>query len=234
MTKTDTLTNLPEDYVVKMAKLSLTRPEDFGYWGNVELFDTWGWAGIDYNRDSSVRDRANYKVFHRDVVSQYEDHFTSERMNHWAVGWVERTLVKVLVNDEDGIVFENITDAFCETVSVLTSYEEYPVLDDATYHDMEWDENISIVEAYAPKMIDRDVQLWSTMLLSKLLENDVECCPDADCYPSEEDMIMAAYECGMCDKEYEEEWLEFCFDNNLTKPAAFLPKQTIGQLGMRI
>jgi hypothetical protein len=35
-------------------------------------------------------------------------------------------------------------------------------------------------------------------------------------------------------KQPEEEWLEYCFNNNLTKPAIFQPKQTIGQLGMRI
>ena len=26
-------------------------------------------------------------------------------MNHWAVGWIERTLVKVLHNDVDGIIY---------------------------------------------------------------------------------------------------------------------------------
>lgn len=226
--------SLPEDHIVDMASLSLTRPDDFGYWGNADLFHTWGWAGIDYNRDSGVLDKANYQAFHRDIVPLYEDHFTSERMNHWAVGWVERTLVKVLHNDVDGIISTNITEAFCETLSVLESLSDYPVLDDALYSDMEWEENIRVVEDCAPEMIDRDIEGWSEKLLSTLLDNDVEMIPDADCYPSEEEMIAAAYDCGLCGKHHEEEWLEYCFNNNLTKPAIFQPKQTIGQLGMRI
>jgi len=226
--------SLPEDHIVDMASLSLTRPDDFGYWGNADLFHTWGWAGIDYNRDSGVLDKANYQAFHRDIVPLYEDHFTSERMNHWAVGWVERTLVKVLHNDVDGIISTNITEAFCETLSVLESLSDYPVLDDALYSDMEWEENIRVVEDCAPEMIDRDIEGWSEKLFSALLDNDVEMCPDADCYPSEEEMIAAAYDCGLCGKHHEEEWLEYCFNNNLTKPAIFQPKQTIGQLGMRI
>jgi hypothetical protein len=229
-----TTISLPEDHIIDMAQQSLKRPEDFGYWGNVELFHTWGWAGIDYNRDSGVLDRANYQAFHRDIVSQYEDHFTSERMNHWAVGWVERTLVKVLHNDVDGVIYTNITQAFCETLSALESLQEYPVLDDALYSDMEWEENMRVIEEVAPEMINHDIEGWSEKLLSALYDNDVEMIPDADCYASEDDMMAAAYDCGLCDKQYEEEWLEYCFDNNLTKPAIFQPKQTIGQLGMRI
>ena len=52
-------TLLPEEHVIDMAKRSLEKPEDFGYWGNADMFNTWGWAGIDYHRDSGVLDRAN-------------------------------------------------------------------------------------------------------------------------------------------------------------------------------
>jgi|TARA_R110000824_G_scaffold320638_2_gene507610 hypothetical protein len=230
MTKTD----LPEDYIVKMAGMSLSRPDDFGHWGNPQLFNTWGWAGIDYNRDAQVLDLANYQSFWKDIVPDFEDHFESERMNHWAVGWVERTIVKVLHNEVDGIIFDNITEAFCKTVEILDALQEYAILDEGLYSELEWEENIRVIEEYAPKMIDCTVEGWSEKMLSALLDNGVEMIPDADCYPSEEEMIEAAYDCGLCNKEYEEKWLEFCFDNNLTRPAIFQPKQTIGQLGMRI
>ena len=228
-----TINDLSEEHVVKMAQLSLTRPDDFGYWGNVELFNTWGWAGIDYNRDSDILEQANYQAFHRDVVPSFKDFFTSERMNHWAVGWVERTLVQVLHNDVDGVIYDNITGAFCETLVTLEALQEYPILDDELYSDLEWEENIRLIEIYAPDMVDRNVEDWSAKLVSALLENNIELIPDADCFPTEEEMIIAAYDSGMCSKQYEEEWLEFCFNNNLTKPAIFQPKQTTGQLGMR-
>lgn len=227
-----TMISQPEDHIVEMANKSLTKPDDFGYWGNADLFNTWGWAGIDFNRDSGVLDRSNYQAFWRDVVPLHKDSFLSEQMNHWAVGWVERTLVQVLHNDVDGVIYTNITEAFCETLSVLESLSDYPVLDDALYSEMEWEENIRIIEEYAPEMIDRNVEGWSEKLLSSLLDNDVEMCPDADCYPSEEEMKEAAYSYGLCSKHHEEEWLEYCFDNNLTKPSIFKPKETVGQLGM--
>ena len=226
-------TSLPEDYIVDMAKRSLQRPEDFGYWGNVEMFNTWGWAGIDYHRDSNILDHANYEAFHRDIVPDYIHHFESERMNHWAVGWIERTLVKVLANDEDGIIFENITDAFCKTVEVLDCLQEYAVLDDELYCEMEWKKNIDILESESPPMVSREDPGWVEKLLGELLDMNVEMIPDADCYPSVEEIVEAAYNINLVSKEHEEDWLEFCFDHNMIKPPAFLKKEVDGQIGMK-
>jgi hypothetical protein len=216
-------TLLPEDHIVDMAKRSLERPEDFGYWGDADMFNTWGWAGIDYHRDSGVLDHSNYQVFHRDVVSENKDCFSSERMNHWAVGWVERTIVKVLVND----------DAFCKTVEVLDCLQEYAVLDDELYCEMEWEKNIEILEYSSPPMISRKDLGWAEKLLGELLDMDVEMVPDADCYPSEEEIVEAAYNINLVSKEHEEEWAEFCFDHDMIKPAVFLKKQVDGQIGMK-
>ena len=226
-------TLLPEDHIVDMAKQSLQRPEDFGYWGDADMFNTWGWAGIDYHRDSNILDHANYQAFHRDIVPDYIHHFESERMNHWAVGWIERTLVKVLVNDEDGIIFENITDAFCKTVEVLDCLQEYAVLDDELYCEMEWKKNIDILESESPPMVSREDPGWVEKLLGELLDMDVEMIPDADCYPSVEEIVEAAYNVNLVSKEHEEEWLEFCFDHNMIKPPGFLKKEVDGQIGMK-
>ena len=223
-----------EEYLVDIATQSLARPDDFGYYGDTDMFNTWGWAGIDYSRDSGVMDLSNYRAFHRDVVSSYEDDFSSERFNHWAVGWIERTVVRVLHNDVDGIVYDNITEAFCETIVVLDSLKEYPVLDDELYSEIECEENITFVDNFAPEMVDHTIEGWSEKLLYALLDSGVEMCPDEGIYASEDEMIMAAYDAGLCSKQYEDDWMEFAFNNNLTKPAIFLPKQTVGQLGMRI
>ena len=226
-------TLLPEDHIVDMAKQSLQRPEDFGYWGDADMFNTWGWAGIDYHRDSNILDHANYQAFHRDIVPDYIHHFESERMNHWAVGWIERTLVKVLVNDEDGIIFENITDAFGKTGEVLDCLQEYAVLDDELYCEMEWKKNIDILESESPPMVSREDPGWVEKLLGELLDMDVEMIPDADCYPSVEEIVEAAYNINLVSKEHEEEWLEFCFDHNMIKPPGFLKKEVDGQIGMK-
>ena len=226
-------TLLPEEHVIDMAKRSLEKPEDFGYWGDADMFNTWGWAGIDYHRDSGILDHANYQAFHRDIVPDYIDHFESERMNHWAVGWVERTLVKVLHNEQDGIIFDNITEAFCETVAVLDNLQEYPVLDDELYCEMEWKKNIDILEYETPPMVSREDPGWVEKLLGELLDMNVEMVPDADCYPSVEEIVEAAYNLNLVSKEHEEEWLEYCFDHNMAKPAVFLKKEVDGQIGMK-
>ena len=35
--------------IEKYAKQATTKPEDFGYWGNEDMFDTWGFTNIDQN-----------------------------------------------------------------------------------------------------------------------------------------------------------------------------------------
>ena len=224
---------MPADHIVDMAKRSLERPDDFGYWGNADMFNTWGWAGIDYHRDSGILDHANYQAFHRDIVPDYIHHFESERMNHWAVGWVERTLVKVLHNEEDGAIFDNITEAFCETVAVLDNLHEYPVLDDELYCEMEWQKNISILEEVSPPMVSREDPKWVEKLLGELLDMNVEMVPDADCYPDIEEIAEAAYNLNLVSKQHEEEWMEFCFDHNMAKPSVFLKQQVDGQIGLK-
>ena len=45
------------DYVeniLKCAKDGLQKPEDFGYWGSEDMFKTWGFCGVDKNRDSDL------------------------------------------------------------------------------------------------------------------------------------------------------------------------------------
>jgi hypothetical protein len=230
---TDPLTGLSTEHIVDMARRSLERPEDFGYWGDADMFNTWGWAGIDYHRDSKILDHANYQTFHRDIVPNYADYFDSERMNHWAVGWVERTIVKVLVNDEDGIIFENITDAFCKTVEMLNVLDEYPVFDDELYCEMEWKKNIEILKDASPPMVSREDPLWAENLLGELLDMNVEMVPDADCYPDIEEIVEAAYHMNLVSKDHEEEWMEFCFDHNMAKPSIFLKQQVDGQIGFK-
>jgi len=220
------------DSIINYAEMSMERPSDFAYWGNEELFKTWGFAGIDYSRDATVMDDANYQAFHRDVVSAYPDDFSSERFNHWAVGWIERTLVRVLKNVEDGVVANNITDAFRYTMAVHMMLMDYPVLDDDLFSRLEWDKAIEFIELYAPLMIERKTYPdWSERLFSELIDMDVEVCIDAEVYPSEDQMCEAAYNCDLFDSGYEDEWFEFCWNNNLERPAIFKKSEVTGQRG---
>ena len=99
--------------------------------------------------------------------------------------------------------------------------------------EVEWKKNIDILEQEAPPMVSRKNTGWAASLLSELIDMNVEMIPDADCYPSVEEIVEAAYNINLVSKDHEEEWAEFCFDHNMIKPAVFLKQQVDGQIGMK-
>ena len=193
-----------DEYLLEMANQSIKRPDDYGYYGDTDLHNSWGFAGIDLSRDANCLDRANFQAFHRDIVEKYPDDFTVENFGHWAVGHIDRTLVRVLKDEHGDMEIDNITDAFIETVETLEFIQECAVLDDGLYADEEWAENISHLEWYVDyikesgeSVIDTSGASWTEDLLSKLLDNEVELCPDAEVYASDEDIIQAAKDLGI-------------------------------------
>ena len=165
---------------------------------------SWGFAGIDLSRDANCLDKANFQAFHRDIVEKYPDDFTVENFGHWAVGHIDRTLVRIFKDEHGDMEIDNITDAFIVTLETLECIQEYAVLDDGLYADEEWAENISHLEWYVDyikesgeSVIDTSGASWTEDLLSKLLDNEVELCPDAEVYASDEDIIQAAKDLGI-------------------------------------
>ena len=100
-----------DEHIIEMANLSMKRPDDFGYWGDIDMFNSWGFAGIDMSRDASCLDESNFQAFHRDIVTLFPDDFSCENFGHWAVGSLDRTLVRVLKDEHGDLEVENITDA---------------------------------------------------------------------------------------------------------------------------
>jgi len=193
-----------DEHLLEMANLSIKRPDDYGYYGDTDLHNSWGFAGIDLSRDANCLDKANWVAFHRDIVENYPDDFTVENFGHWAVGHIDRTLVRVLKDEHGDMEIDNITDAFIETLETLEFIQECAVLDDGLLCDEEWAENIRNLEWYVEyikengeSVIDTSGASWTEDLLSKLIDNDVELCPDAEVYASDEDIIQAAKDLGI-------------------------------------
>ena len=193
-----------DEYIIEMANLSMKRPDDFGYWGDIDMFKSWGFAGIDLGRDASCLDRANFQAFHRDIVESYPDDFTVENFGHWAVGSIDRTLVRVLIDEHGDVENNNITDAFIITLETLEALQEYCVLDDMLFAEEEWAESIRHLEWYGTylkengeNVIDTSGAEWAEDLMSQLMENEVEFCPDADVYPSDAEIVQAAKDKGI-------------------------------------
>jgi len=129
--------------IEKYAKQATTMPEDFGYWGNKDMFDTWGFANIDQSRDSDVLEKANFKYITEELIGLYPEDFRIESYAHWAVGNVDRLVCRVYEDDTDKKV---IASSFYLAMEWLDKLDDYPVADEDTYNKMIDDDNIDSID----------------------------------------------------------------------------------------
>lgn len=123
--------------ILKCAGDALIKPDDFGYWGPRDTFVTWGFCGIDQNRDSETLQRSNFRVISADLMDRYPYDFRIETYRHWAVGSVERLLCRVLYTEENGVVIDNITNAFKSAMEWQDKLQKYPVADENDWMELE-------------------------------------------------------------------------------------------------
>ena len=111
------------------------------------------------------------------------------------------TLVRVLKDEHGDMEIDNITDAFIETLEILEALQDYCVLDDGLLLDAEHKKLIENIEWYCTQFkadeINQNGAEWVEDILSKLYEMEVELCPDAELYPTEEELEEAAKELGI-------------------------------------
>jgi hypothetical protein len=115
--------------------ISSTPGACFAYYG-----DRGDWPIVaTQHRDSDLIERCNFAVAERmlraageqtDATGEY-DGVAIERASHWAVGWIERLLIAP-GNVELARIAAEIHDAL----------EQYPILNDGAYSDMETQEHI--------------------------------------------------------------------------------------------
>ena len=129
--------------IEKYAKQATTMPEDFGYWGNKDMFDTWGFANIDQSRDSDVLEKANFKYITEELIGLYPEDFRIESYAHWAVGNVDRLVCRVY---EDGTDKKVIASSFYLAMEWLDNLDNDPVADEDTYYRMIDDDNIDSID----------------------------------------------------------------------------------------
>lgn len=210
------------DNLIRCAKDGLTKPEDFGYWGSDDTFKTWGFCGIDKHRDSGVLDRSNFEVITKDLMSKYPEDFRIEGYGHWAVGHVDRLVCRILKNERDGLIEENITDAFREAMDWQDNLKDYPIANESHFSEMEYEEIIDSIKHlpyYLTSMINTDEDDWYYTVYEELAVNmNCEFCPDAQIYPKDNEILMAVYSRELWNEEEIELWEDFCLENNLQFP----------------
>lgn len=202
--------------IIKCANDALQKPNDFGYWGYEDTFVTWGFCGIDKNRDSGILERSNFEIISKDLMRRFPDDFRIEGFGHWAVGHVDRLVCRVLKNDSE-ITESNITQAFIEAMKWNDDLKDYPIADESHYYEMEYKECIEILEqlpSYLLRMINTSEQDWASSVYSELTSNmNVEFCPDTQCYPDDNEILEAVYNIQLFNFDEKDEWDLWCENN---------------------
>lgn len=154
---------MPDEMLVTAAQRCLTRPESFAYFGDLPLFESWGYSGIGQSRDSETAERSNYRRIFEDMGKLFPDEDTETNMlswvtdfraSHWAVGWVESIVVRVLYDADEDITPQNITSAFRHIAGIARYLrDDYPLYDESDYSALEYEERTEYFE-----------QEWNSML----------------------------------------------------------------------
>ncbi len=172
---------IDDEDLVKAAREALTRPSDFGYYGDLPLFESWGLTYAQ-TRDSDVLNRSNYRRLLEDAkgVATAEDRDNAEdasdyvdvvHCSHWLVGWADHIAVRVLEDPEGDIVPENITYTFRFMADAcLRLRDEYPIYDESDYSELETQE---CEAAFESAWDDVD---WSENVPNGEPDNDLKWC----------------------------------------------------------
>ena len=212
--------------ILKCAKDGLQKPEDFGYWGSDDMFKTWGFCGVDKNRDSDLLEISNFDVITKDLMTTFPLDFRIENYSHWLVGNVDRLVCRILKHEIpfiDEVKQEDITIAFRAAMEWLDQLRDYPVADEGDYSDKQYQQGIEAIIEWDkdnPGMICKDnIENWTDRIWYELA-NDGYSFED-NYYPSDEVIYKSIYKLGLQNEEQYNKWVEFCEKNNLDMPASF-------------
>jgi hypothetical protein len=203
--------------IEKYAKMATEKPQDFGYWGNSDMFDTWGFTNVDQNRDSDVLEKANFKYITEDLMGSFPEDFRIETYNHWAVGSVDRLVCRIYEEDRKTVALP-----FVLAMEWLDKLADYPVADEQMYQDMIDSDNVDSIDFWNylnPGYINTDKsEHWASDILYELEVNmNTEIRFDYGT-PKDEDIIRAIYNLQYWNPEKFMEWYRFCDDNGLERP----------------
>lgn len=207
--------------IVELAEKALTKPDDFGYWGPKDMFVTWGFTGHDRTGASKILEEANFKAISDDLLTRFPNDFRIEHYNHWACGWVDRLVCKILIHKDKEIVDENISEAFLEAMKYHEMLDDYPVIDETLYADMETLEIFKVMSdlpTYLLDMIDTDDDNWLHKMLEALYNDNVYISPDGESWPTDSEILMAIYTEQLWNTENIDLWEDFCSKNSLEFP----------------
>jgi hypothetical protein len=112
-----------------------------------------------------------------------------QRFSHWLCGWVEGYAIRVY-----GAKRKVITAAFKEWCKISHELEEYPVLDDERYSNMEYEAAIESIKANVPTLDEAKApKNWANKVFGKIFDSNPEILQERDgsVYVDEEVIVKA-------------------------------------------
>jgi hypothetical protein len=169
---------------------------DFSYRGDKDLGRTWA-TTFSKSRDSSILEQANYVAIKEDLEKRFPKDVSDERFSHFAVGWLDQLLVRML--DKNG----KVTKAGIAALEWKDKLESYPVADDEDFSRREFEATLDNIkwEGSLDEPTAQAVYDW-------LSENDQMALEDVDGkggYPSKKQIDAALKSLGLLKSEEDEE-----------------------------
>lgn len=135
--------------LVEFAEKVLVPPGEFGernFDGPEHIGET-HMISISQNRDSEALDRSNFAVVSEDMLSRFPEDCEVMRFGHWACGWVESLIVRVLKTDYKPSLPADweFTEAFEAIVEWSNALADYPIADEMHYSETAHNELIEFI-----------------------------------------------------------------------------------------
>lgn len=151
-------------------KEALKRPGDFGYHGDLDLFETWSIGPCILTRDSDLVEKANCEslLAMLEEIEDISEDYQITRCNHWGCGWVDHLSFRAVENDG-----KTPTKVFKVIKSFYDGLLDYPVADDSVLSRLEYEAAIECIESNSPYLDDDAPKNWKEEVFSYLWENNV-------------------------------------------------------------
>jgi hypothetical protein len=144
----------------KLAELAVSECAnipDFGWYGDEDLGVTWAFC-FSKNRDSGLLEESNFdtvkRIFNDEGFEEGQD-WSDVRCNHWAVGWVDYILVRML--DDEG----RYTPIAVVALDIRDKLMDYPLLDEEDHSRREFEAQCDCIQDQSPIFLTED-QLGDT------------------------------------------------------------------------
>lgn len=170
------------------ASIKESRPGDFSYEGEKDLGRTWAMT-FSKNRDSRIVEQSNYDAIKGDLEKRFPNDVSDERFRHFAVGWIDWLLVRML--DKRG----KVTKAGIAALDWKNRLNDYPIADDEDFTRREFEATLDNIrnEGSLDEQTAQAVYDW----LSENDQNSLESVDDQGGYPSKQKIDNALRALGV-------------------------------------